>query len=199
MAPLVDPREKAEKGLSSLSAPGDRFAYWLSQITSPLVVGLGVLGYALSTASRVPDGLRWLTVISVGLIVPFGCIWWEVKKAKIGADLLDIGGKVNYIGVNSNQDGTTELAAIKNPKQVAQLVAMVLSAPVDQTRVSQGGPQYFLAFHLKDGTVVIRAYWLNSGELARGILLPKAFGSVVAHALSRNHMDFPLQAPFNQG
>ncbi len=104
-------------------------------------------------------------------------------KAKMGADLLDIGGKVNYIGVNSNQDGTTELAAIKNPKQVAQLVAMVLSAPVDQTHVSQGGPQYFLAFHLKDGTVVIRAYWLNSGELTRGILLPKAFGSVVAHAL----------------
>src|SRR5438034_8672315 len=40
MAPLVDPREKAEKGLSSLSTPGDRFAYWLSQITSPFVVGL---------------------------------------------------------------------------------------------------------------------------------------------------------------
>jgi len=45
MAPLVDSREKAEKGLSSLSTPGDRFAYWLSQITSPFVVGLGVLGY----------------------------------------------------------------------------------------------------------------------------------------------------------
>ena len=39
-------------------------------------------GTSLSTASRVPDGLRWLTVISVGLIVPFGCIWWEVKKGK---------------------------------------------------------------------------------------------------------------------
>ena len=45
MAPLVDPREKAEKGLSSLRTPSDRFAYWLSQITSPFVVGLGVLGY----------------------------------------------------------------------------------------------------------------------------------------------------------
>ncbi len=84
MAPLVDPREKAEKGLSSLSTPGDRFAYWLSQITSPFVVGLGVLGYvSLSTASRVPDGLRWLTVIGVGLLVPFGFIWWGVKKGKL--------------------------------------------------------------------------------------------------------------------
>ena len=33
-------------------------------------------------------------------------------KAKTGADLLDIGGKVRYIGVNSAQDGVTELAAI---------------------------------------------------------------------------------------
>ena len=61
MAPLVDPREKAEKGLSSLNTPGDRFAYWLSQITSPFVVGLGVFGYvSLSTASAVTEGLQWL-------------------------------------------------------------------------------------------------------------------------------------------
>jgi len=83
MAPLIDPREKAEKGLSSLSTPGDRFAYWLSQISSPFVVGLGVLGYvSLSTASRVAEGLRWLTVIGVGLLVPFGFIWWGVKTGK---------------------------------------------------------------------------------------------------------------------
>ena len=74
--PLIDPREKAEKGRSSLSTPGDHFAYWLSQITSPFVVGLGVLGdVALSTASIVTEGLRWLTVIGVGLLVPFGLIW----------------------------------------------------------------------------------------------------------------------------
>ncbi len=30
MAPLVETKEKAEKGLSSLSTPGDRFAYWLN-------------------------------------------------------------------------------------------------------------------------------------------------------------------------
>jgi hypothetical protein len=67
-----------------LSTPGDRFAYWLSQISSPFVVGLGVLGdVSLSTASRVPDGLRWLTVIGVGLLVPFGWIWWGVKSGKV--------------------------------------------------------------------------------------------------------------------
>src|SRR5215469_4168255 len=81
MAPLVDPREKAEKGLSSLRTPGDRFAYWLSQITSPFVVGLGVFGYvSLSTAPAVTESLRWLKVIAVGLLVPYGLIWWGVKK-----------------------------------------------------------------------------------------------------------------------
>jgi len=29
--------------------------------------------------------LRWLTVISVGLLVPFGCIWWGVKQGKLTA------------------------------------------------------------------------------------------------------------------
>ncbi len=84
LAPLVDRREKAEKGLSSLSTPGDRFAYWLSQITSPFVVGPGVFGYvALSTTSTVTEGVEWLTVIGVGLLVPFGCIWWGVKTGKL--------------------------------------------------------------------------------------------------------------------
>lgn len=83
MALLVDPREKAEKRLSSLNTPGDRFAYRLSQITSPFVVGLGVFGYvSLSTASAVTEGLEWLTVIGVGLLVPFAFIWWGVKTGK---------------------------------------------------------------------------------------------------------------------
>jgi hypothetical protein len=48
--PLVDRHEKAEKGLASLDTAGDRFAYWLSQISSPFVVGPSVFGYvALST------------------------------------------------------------------------------------------------------------------------------------------------------
>lgn len=83
MAQLVETKEKTEKGLSSLRTSGDRFAYWLSQIASPFVVGLGVFGYvSLSTASTLTDGLQWLTVISVGLLAPFGVIWWGVKKEK---------------------------------------------------------------------------------------------------------------------
>src|SRR5258708_4347371 len=57
--------------------------------------------------------------------------------ASKGGDLLDIGGKVLSIGIISDQDGVTELGAIKDSKQVAVLVTLVLEAHVDQNR--QGG------------------------------------------------------------
>ena len=104
-------------------------------------------------------------------------------KAQTGADLLDIGGKVRYIGVVSAQDGVTELATITDPEQVAVLVELVLGAPVDQTHMTQVGIQYFIAFNLRDGTIVSRGYSPDSGELSRGIMLPDAFGIAVEQAL----------------
>jgi hypothetical protein len=102
--------------------------------------------------------------------------------ASKGGDLLDIGGKVRSIGIVSAEDGETELGAIKDPKQVAALVSLILQAPVDQSR--QGGnKQYFITFHLVDGTVITRAYWQDTGELLRGILLPKEFGLAIEAAL----------------
>ena len=105
-------------------------------------------------------------------------------SAQTGADLLDIGGKVQYIGVNSSEDGVTELAAITDPEQVAVLVELVLGAPVDQTHLTQVSIQYFIAFHLRDGTITTRAYSPDSGELSRGIMLPEAFGTAVEQTLS---------------
>ncbi len=104
-------------------------------------------------------------------------------SAKIGADLLDIGGKVRYIGVNSETDGTTELASITDPEKIESLVGMVLDAPVDQDRRDHDGPLFFIAFHLDDGTTVTRGYWTDSGELHRGILLPQGFRMAVEDAL----------------
>jgi hypothetical protein len=102
-----------------------------------------------------------------------------------GSDLLDIGDKVEYIGINSSLDGKTELAAIRNSEHVTELVEMVLRAPVDQTRQQSGSEQYFLEFHLKDGTRVNRNYWLDTGELHRGILLPDEFGRIIRAVLGQ--------------
>jgi hypothetical protein len=105
--------------------------------------------------------------------------------AQSGADLLDLAGKVEYIGVNSPQDGVSELGAIKDPQQVAALVAMVLAAPVDQNRRDHAATMHFIAFHFEDGTTATRAYWPESGELSRGIILPKEFRTAVEQALKK--------------
>ncbi len=105
-------------------------------------------------------------------------------RARVGGDLLDIEGKVRYIGVNSPQDGTTQLAAIRERGQVSQLVRMVVEAPVDQSfQPGEAGEQHFIAFHLEDGTAVTRAYWPHSGKLSRGIMLPSAFRAAIERAM----------------
>lgn len=106
-------------------------------------------------------------------------------RARRGADLLDIGGKVTSIGVNSAQDGVTELGAIKGKTQVATLVTMVLQAPVDQSRSGQGEIRYFIAFHLLDGTAVLRAFWPQAGVMQRGLLLPPAFADAIQQAVAQ--------------
>ena len=100
-------------------------------------------------------------------------------NAKKGGDLLDIGDKVDCIDINSSIDGKTELASVKDKMQVDQLVQMVLDAPVDQTLHKTGTEQYFLEFHLIDGTVTKRSYWLDSGILSRGIQLPEEFKDII--------------------
>jgi hypothetical protein len=116
-------------------------------------------------------------------------------EAKVGADLLDLVNKVSYIGINSAQDGRTELAAVHNQDQVDALIGMVLNAPVDQTPRSNAGPQYFIDFHFDDGTETTRSYWLKSGELSRGILLPPAFALVVTDAMSAAAAVLPTGQP----
>jgi len=108
-------------------------------------------------------------------------------RARRGGDLFDIGGKVRYIGVNSEADGTTELAAIRDPRTVQSLVGQILTAPLTAhlTNADERGSQYFLAFHLMDGTDVIRSFWPGSGALAPGVLAPPAVGTAVRVAVAR--------------
>jgi hypothetical protein len=70
--------------------------------------------------------------------------------ATTGADLLDISGKVHSIGINSQQDGRTELGAIRDPTQVGALVAMILHAHVDQQYQEPDSATYFIALYLDD-------------------------------------------------
>ena len=113
--------------------------------------------------------------------------------ARTGADLLDIRGKVRSIGINSPENGITELAFIEDPGMVESLVKIVLSAPVDQGRRDHDGQRYFIAFDMEDGTEVRRACWLESGELHRGIVTDPLFRDSVSQALKRRRRRLPRQ------
>ncbi len=117
--------------------------------------------------------------------------------AKTGEDLLDIRGKVTFIDINSEMNsikvlGTKEedeedvvLGTIEEGRAVERFVELVLESPVDQGRRDHEGPRYFLNFRLADGTSVVRAFWLESGELSRGIMTDPLVATLVRSALGK--------------
>ena len=101
-------------------------------------------------------------------------------KARTGADLLDLDGKVDYIGIAN----LLEVADIHDPTVVARLVRLILQAPVDQSaQPAAAGPQYFITIHFNDGTQTVRAFWPSTGQLQRGILAGPEFARAVLSTL----------------
>ena len=115
-------------------------------------------------------------------------------RARAGEDLLAIRDKVTAIDVLSEEDSITVFATIAERKRVDYLVGLVLASPVDQgNRDHEGaryfleGARYFLAFRLTDGTSVVRSFWLESGELWRGIITDPQATLQVWNALPAEH------------
>ena len=90
--------------------------------------------------------------------------------ATTGEDLLDIRGKVTTIDILSEEDAKKVLGTIDGERPVERFAELVLESPVDQEWWDHDGPRYFLGFRLADGTSVVRSFWLESGELSRGIM-----------------------------
>jgi len=105
-------------------------------------------------------------------------------NSKFGSDLMDLNEKVEYIGVNSENDGA-QLATIKKPEAVRSMIFMISNSKVNQDRHDQSGPKYLIKFYFKDGTETDRCYWPTTGELSRGIMLPKEFRNQVEFALKK--------------
>jgi hypothetical protein len=103
-------------------------------------------------------------------------------KAKWGAQLLDIHGNVRFISINSEQDGVTELAVIKDPQQVAMLMTLIENAPI-RTPNSNLPAAYFLALHFIDGTTFTRQYWAAPVPFFEDLMMPKEFQSAIEHAV----------------
>jgi len=85
----------------------------------------------------------------------------ENNNAKYVSDLFDIEGKVSYITINSEEDGTTVLAKIDLPETVGLLEKELLATPVENMQLlleskegetkwsnDRRGIRYFLTFNL---------------------------------------------------
>ena len=120
-------------------------------------------------------------------------------EAESGEALLDIRGKVTSIDVLSTTNsikvlGTkvengedVVLGKIEEERAVKRFVELVLESPIDQGRRDHEGPRYFLYFRLADGTSVVRAFWLESGEISRGIMTDPAAALSVWRALGEDN------------
>ena len=107
--------------------------------------------------------------------------------AKIGEDLLDLRGKVTTIDILSEEDATTVLGTLDEEPYIEHFVEMVLGSPVEQGNRDHDGAPYFLGFRLADGTSVVRAFWLESGELSRGIMTDPVVTLFVWSELEKEH------------
>ena len=119
-------------------------------------------------------------------------------EAESGEALLDIRGKVTSIDVLSTNNlikvlGTkvengedVVLGKIEEERAVKRFVELVFESPIDQGRRDHEGPRYFLYFRLADGTSVVRAFWLESGELSRGVMTDPAVTLSVWRALGEH-------------
>jgi hypothetical protein len=106
----------------------------------------------------------------------------ENPKAKRGAELLDIDGKIRYISINSEQDGVTEIATIKDPQHVTTLITLIDNAPL-RTQGSNREVTYFLALHFIDGTTFTRPYWAAPDNLFGALAMPKEFQMAIESAV----------------
>jgi hypothetical protein len=107
--------------------------------------------------------------------------------AKTGGDLLDIRGRVTAIDILEDDDDQTVLATIDEEWVIEEFVEALLAASVNQLNRDHDGPRYFLGIRLADGTAVVRAFWLHTGELSRGIMGGPELASIVSSALPADH------------
>jgi hypothetical protein len=107
----------------------------------------------------------------------------HITGARTGGDLLPLAGMVRRIEI-SDGHSTTRLAMIDQPDDVRRLVAMVLTAPVnDRADASGAGEHYVLTFHLPDGTGASRPFSTGANLLAGNIVVPAAFTQAIRDAV----------------
>lgn len=114
---------------------------------------------------------------------------WRNPRAKVGATLYPLRGKVSTIDVQRGQPASgapRSPVTIGGAGEVRALVELLVGSPVQRPQAHAfGEPRYWLTFWLADGTTLGRAYFPESGELMGGVALGDEFRAVLDRYLGR--------------
>jgi hypothetical protein len=113
---------------------------------------------------------------------------WKNPRAKRGADLYALAGKVRAIDVQRGEPipGGASPASISAEHDVEALMDMVLRGPVRRPQPHAiAEPRYWVTFWLSDGTTLGRAYFAETSELMGGLTVPPEFRSVLERYLAQ--------------
>src|SRR5262249_44214340 len=149
-----------------------------------------------AAAAYMPTGTRMYAVRGHATDFRLAAVWrdriflyqaWRNPRAKVGANLYDLAGKVGAIDV---QRGEPTPAApgtpvrIASPREVELLVDMIVRSPVPPPRAPAfGDPRSWLPFWLTDGPPLARPYFVETSELRGGLALPSEFARILERYL----------------
>ena len=112
---------------------------------------------------------------------------WRNPRAKVGADLYDVVGKVQAIDVQRGEPPrltATKPVAVNSPVDVAALVEMIAAGAVRPLKVhALAEPRYWLTIWLADGTTLGRLYFPETSELMGGVSVPPEFARILERYL----------------
>ncbi len=149
-----------------------------------------------ASAAFLPSGTRVYAVRGYPTNFRLAAIWkdriflyqaWRNPRAKVGADLYDVVGKVRAIDVQRGeppQAGATRPAAITAPRDVTTLVEMIATGAVRAPQVhTVAEPRYLVTLWLADGTTLGRVYFRETSELMGGVAVPADFARILERYL----------------
>jgi hypothetical protein len=149
-----------------------------------------------AAAAFMPAGTRVYAVRGYATEFRLAAVWrdrvflyqaWRNPRAKAGADVYDIAGKVRAIEV---ERGEPTPSAPRTPRRVTSaadaeaLIEMILHGTVRPPHAHAAAePRYWITVWLHDGTTLGRPYFAETSELLGGVVVSGEFRRIVERYL----------------
>jgi hypothetical protein len=149
-------------------------------------------------AAFLPAGTKMYAVRGYATEFRLAAVWrdhvylyqaWRNSRARVGAALFDIAGKVATIDVRIGEptaEAPGKPAVIAARADVDALVEMIARGPARRPLAhAVGETRYWLTFWLADGTTLGRAYFPEASEVMGGVIVPGEFRVLLDRYLAR--------------